>query len=84
MILTEEMKDDLDKDFNKHVFFLKIPDPTRVRLLQIPPKGEITTHTLCGANTSMQSSSTANALDLVGALMKQVQAVFEAQKEPVP
>jgi len=64
----------------KLTFLLKLPDPSRVRLFQLPPKGDITTHTLCGANTSTQSASTANALDLIGSLMKQVQAILEAQK----
>jgi hypothetical protein len=71
---------DLDSDVNKRIFALKVPEPEKVRLIGMPPKGEITTHTLCGANTASQPSSAASAYDVLSALMKQVQAIYEAQK----
>src|SRR5688572_2831573 len=61
----------------KRTFGFKIPDPKKVRLIGIPPKGEITTHTLCGANTTSQPSSAASAYDILSTLMKQAESVYE-------
>lgn len=79
-VATREEANLTNNNEKKLTFPLKLPNPLKVRLFQLPPKGDITTHTLCGANTSTQSASTANAVDLIGALAKQVQAIFEAQK----
>lgn len=63
----------------KKVFGLRIPDPSRVITIKLPPKGEIVTHTLCGGNVATQTDNTSSTYDLISSLIKQAQSISESQ-----
>lgn len=66
---------------HRKVFGLRIPDPSRVVTIKLPPKGEIVTHTLCGGNVTTQTDSTSSAYDIVSTLIKQAQSLSESQSK---
>lgn len=65
----------------KYVFSLKTADPNLVQTIKFPSKGTITMHTSCGINVTDEKSESEDAFSIIASLIKQAQAIKEAQKE---
>jgi hypothetical protein len=64
---------------SKVTWSLRIPDPSYVEPLPFPRKGSITTHTVCGADISIQPSQAASTFAIVESIAKQVEAIWRTQ-----
>ena len=75
---TDTQKWDGDKVMT---YVLRIPDPSYVELLTLPIKGSITTHTVCGADISSQPSKAASTFEILEAIAKQVETIWNTQQK---
>lgn len=60
-------------------FNIRIANPNYVCTLNFPAKGSIAMHSICGADIKTEESKEASNLDIVEALIKQVEAIKKAQ-----
>jgi hypothetical protein len=59
----------------------RIPDPSYLEPMPFPLKGSITTHAVCGADISTQPSQATSTFEVLEAIAKQVEAIWQAQQE---
>lgn len=73
-------KDENQAEKAKETYTLRVPDPLFVEPLPFPVKGSITMHTICGADITTQPSQAINTFAVIEAVSKQVNAIWQAQK----
>jgi hypothetical protein len=62
------------------MFNIRIANPNYVTTLNFPAKGSISMHSICGVDIKTEESKDVSNLDIVEALIKQVEAIKKAQK----
>lgn len=62
-------------------FNIRIANPNYVCTLNLPAKGSITMHSVCGADIKTEEYDAVSSLDVLDALMKQVEAIKQAQNK---
>jgi len=62
-------------------FNIRIANPNYVCTLNFPAKGSIAMHSICGADIKTEESKEVSNLDIVEALIKQVEAIKKAQAD---
>ena len=56
-----------------------VADYNNVRTYEVPYKGSISAHTLCGADSLTEKSDAKSGMDILAELMKQAKAIKDAQ-----
>ena len=62
-------------------FNIRIANPNYVCTLNFPAKGSIAMHSICGADIKTEESKEVSNLDIVEALIKQIEAIKKAQAD---
>ncbi len=68
-----------DKAKEVATFNIRIANPNYVSTLNFPAKGSIAMHSICGADIKTEESKTISNLDIMEALIKQVEAIQKVQ-----
>ncbi len=69
------------QDLKVTLFNIRIANPNYVCTLNFPAKGSIAMHSICGADIKTEESNEVSNLDVVEALVKQVEAIKKAQDD---
>ena len=62
------------------VFNLKIADPNHLNTINFPIKGNISMHSICGADVKSETAEISSTFEVVEAIMKQIEAIKKAQE----
>jgi len=62
-------------------YTVRVPDPSYVDPVPFPIKGTITTHTVCGADISVQPSQSVNTFETLEAIAKQAENIYKAAQK---
>jgi hypothetical protein len=82
---TLQITDDADHAFAEKQrvasFPITIADPRYVRTVALPAKGTLTAHTVCGVDVKSANADVSGPLDVLEALAKQADAIYQAAKK---
>jgi hypothetical protein len=62
-------------------YSLTVANPMSVTLYRLPEKGNVITHSVCGADILTETSSSSNTWEIIGELMKQAKSVYSARNK---
>ncbi|MFH2218177.1 MAG: hypothetical protein ABII68_00775 [Pseudomonadota bacterium] len=80
LVTNSESQPPADK-IDTATFNIRIANPNYVCTLNFPAKGSIAMHSICGADIKTEESKEVSNLDIVEALVKQIEAIKKAQTD---
>jgi hypothetical protein len=81
LLITHSESQPLSDTTDTVTFNIRIANPNYVCTLNFPAKGSIAMHSICGADIKTEESKEVSNLDIVEAVVKQVEAIKKAQAD---